>query len=171
MHDFDLRSVPAAIRALRDSDFRTRLPADHGGVTAELALVFNQIADHSQHLTDELNRVRREADRPLRGDLRRLARSINRMVKELSLFTGEVTRLAREVSVEGRLGGHAKVRGLSGSWRVVTESVNTMVDRLTAEVRDIAAVTKAVADGDLTRSVTAGANGELLGAVLAGDKA
>jgi signal transduction histidine kinase/HAMP domain-containing protein/ActR/RegA family two-component response regulator len=162
MHDVDLRSVPAAIRALRDSDFRTRLPADHGGVTAELALVLDQIADRSQHLTDELNRVRRELDRPLRGDLHRLARCINRMVEELSLFTDEVNSLAREVGVEGRLGGHANVRGLSGGWRVVTESVNTVVDRLTAEVRDIVAVTKAVADGDLTRSVTAGANGELL---------
>ena len=84
------------------------------------------------------------------------------MVDQLSLFTGEVTRVAREVGTEGRLGGRAKVRGLSGSWRDVTEAVNTMASRLTAQVRDIALVTTAVAQGDLTRTVTVEATGELL---------
>ncbi len=98
----------------------------------------------------------------LRGDLRRLGRSVNRMVEQLSLFTGEVTRLAREVGTEGRLGGRAKVRGLSGDWRSVTEAVNMMASRLTAQVRDIAVVTTAVARGDLTQQVTVEATGELL---------
>ncbi|MGP2437095.1 HAMP domain-containing protein [Streptomyces sp. JW3] len=103
-----------------------------------------------------------DGTRQLRGDLRHLGRAVNTMVDQLSLFTGEVTRVAREVGTEGRLGGRAKVRGLSGSWRDVTEAVNTMASRLTAQVRDIAAVTTAVARGDLTRTVTVEATGELL---------
>ncbi|WP_174569426.1 HAMP domain-containing protein [Streptomyces qaidamensis] len=103
-----------------------------------------------------------DGTRQLRGDLRRLGRAVNKMVDQLSLFTGEVTRVAREVGTEGRLGGRAKVQGLSGSWRDVTEAVNTMASRLTAQVRDIAAVTTAVARGDLTRTVTVEATGELL---------
>ncbi|MFF4268756.1 HAMP domain-containing protein [Streptomyces sp. NPDC001536] len=103
-----------------------------------------------------------DGNRQLRGDLRRLGRAVNKMVDQLSLFTGEVTRVAREVGTEGRLGGRAKVQGLSGSWRDVTEAVNTMAARLTAQVRDIALVTTSVARGDLTRSVTVEATGELL---------
>jgi signal transduction histidine kinase/HAMP domain-containing protein/ActR/RegA family two-component response regulator len=103
-----------------------------------------------------------DGSRQLRGDLRRLGRAVNKMVDQLSLFTGEVTRVAREVGTEGRLGGRAKVTGLSGSWRDVTEAVNTMASRLTAQVRDIALVTTAVARGDLTRTVTVEATGELL---------
>ncbi|MGI5375334.1 HAMP domain-containing protein [Streptomyces sp. CA-251387] len=103
-----------------------------------------------------------DGSRQLRGDLRRLGRAVNKMVDQLSLFTGEVTRVAREVGTEGRLGGRAKVQGLSGSWRDVTEAVNTMAARLTAQVRDIALVTTAVARGDLTRTVTVEATGELL---------
>ena len=103
-----------------------------------------------------------DGSRQLRGDLRRLGRAVNKMVDQLSLFTGEVTRVAREVGTEGRLGGRAKVQGLYGSRRDVTEAVNTMASRLTAQVRDIALVTTAVARGDLTRTVTVEATGELL---------
>ncbi|MDQ0930963.1 HAMP domain-containing protein [Streptomyces turgidiscabies] len=85
----------------------------------------------------------------MRGDLRRLGRTVNKMADQLSLFTGEVTRVAREVGTEGRLGGRAKVQGLSGSWRDVTEAVNTMASRLTAQVRNIAQVATAVAQGDV----------------------
>ncbi|MEU9480486.1 HAMP domain-containing protein [Streptomyces sp. NPDC048191] len=103
-----------------------------------------------------------DGNRQLRGDLRRLGRGVNRMVEQLSRFTAEVTRVAREVGTEGRLGGRAKVQGLSGDWRYVTEAVNTMAARLTAQVRDIAVVTTSVARGDLTRQVTVEATGELL---------
>ena len=125
---------------------------------ANATRVLDAVADGDLTQRMDLN----DGNRPLRGDLRRLGRRINQMVDQLSMFTGEVTRLAREVGTEGRLGGRAKVRGLSGSWRDVTEAVNTMADRLTAQVRDIAVVTKAVAGGDLTRSVTVEATGELL---------
>ncbi|MER5183460.1 HAMP domain-containing protein [Streptomyces sp. NPDC002896] len=103
-----------------------------------------------------------DGSRELRGDLRRLGSGVNRTVDQLSLFTGELTRVAREVGTEGRLGGRAKVQGLSGDWRDVTEAVNTMASRLTAQVRDIAVVTTAVARGDLTQQVTVEATGELL---------
>ncbi|GAA4801687.1 hypothetical protein GCM10023220_33110 [Streptomyces ziwulingensis] len=103
-----------------------------------------------------------DGSRQLRGDLRDLGRAVNTMVDQLTRFTGEVTRVAREVGTEGRLGGRARLRGLSGSWREVTETVDTMASRLTAQVRDIAAVTTAVARGDLTRTVTVEATGELL---------
>ncbi|MFF4950545.1 HAMP domain-containing protein [Streptomyces chattanoogensis] len=103
-----------------------------------------------------------DGNRQLRGDLRRLGSGVNRMVDQLSLFTGEVTRVAREVGTEGRLGGRAKAQGLSGDWLHVTEAVNTMASRLTAQVRDIAVVTTAVARGDLTQQVTVEATGELL---------
>ncbi|MFC9756631.1 HAMP domain-containing protein [Streptomyces sp. NPDC056921] len=103
-----------------------------------------------------------DGSRQLRGDLRRLGIGVNRMVDQLSLFTGEVTRVAREVGTEGRLGGRAKAQGLSGDWLYVTEAVNTMASRLTAQVRNIAQVTTAVANGDLTQQVTVEATGELL---------
>ncbi|MEU8976023.1 HAMP domain-containing protein [Streptomyces monashensis] len=103
-----------------------------------------------------------DGSRELRGDLRRMGSGVNRTVDQLSLFTGELTRIAREVGTEGRLGGRAKVQGLSGDWRDVTEAVNTMASRLTAQVRDIAVVTTAVARGDLTQQVTVEATGELL---------
>ncbi|HYZ52762.1 MAG TPA: HAMP domain-containing protein [Streptosporangiaceae bacterium] len=103
-----------------------------------------------------------DGNRELRGELWRLGRVVNRMVDQLSLFTGQLTQVAREVGIEGRLGGQAEVQGLSGDWRYVTEAVNSMASRLTAQVRDIAVVTTAVARGDLTRQVTVEAAGELL---------
>ena len=103
-----------------------------------------------------------EGNRQLRGELGHLARVTNRMVDRLALFSGRVTQVTREVGTEGRLGGQARVQGLSGDWRVAVEAVNTMASRLTAQVRDIADVTTAVARGDLTQQVTVDATGELL---------
>jgi HAMP domain-containing protein/signal transduction histidine kinase/ActR/RegA family two-component response regulator len=103
-----------------------------------------------------------DGSHPLRGDLRRSGNAVNRMVEQLALFTGEVNRVAREVGTEGRLGGRARMRGMRGRWRDAIDAVNTMSARLTAQVRDIAVVTTAVAEGDLTRKVTVEASGELL---------
>ncbi|MFS2293928.1 MAG: HAMP domain-containing protein [Actinomadura sp.] len=99
--------------------------------------------------------------RPMRGELLRMAKSVNGMVELLDQFTWEVTQFAREVGTEGRLGGQAPARGMTGRWRDVTAAVNVMAARLTAQVRDIAEVTTAVARGDLTRKVTVEATGEL----------
>ncbi|MFI9808144.1 HAMP domain-containing protein [Streptomyces sp. NPDC052301] len=99
---------------------------------------------------------------PLRGEFLKVGRTVNNLVDQLSTFTDEVTRVASEVGTEGKLGGQARVRGMSGSWKDLTESVNTMADRLTAQVRDIALVTTAVAKGDLSRKVTVHVAGEML---------
>ncbi|WP_141655672.1 HAMP domain-containing protein, partial [Streptomyces acidiscabies] len=99
---------------------------------------------------------------PLRGEFLKVGRVVNNLVDQLSTFTDEVTRVASEVGTEGKLGGQAQVRGMSGSWKDLTESVNTMADRLTAQVRDIALVTTAVANGDLSRKVTVHVAGEML---------
>ncbi|MET4925372.1 HAMP domain-containing protein [Streptomyces sp. PSRA5] len=101
-------------------------------------------------------------ERPLRGEFLKVARTVNNLVDQLSAFTDEVTRVALEVGTEGKLGGQAKVRGMSGSWKDLTDSVNTMAYRLTAQVRDIALVTTAVAKGDLSRKVTVHVAGEML---------
>ena len=100
--------------------------------------------------------------RPWRGELLRMGTGVNRMVEHLDEFATEVTQLAREVGAEGRLGGQATPREMSGRWRDVTGAVNAMASRLTGQVRDIALVTTAVAKGDLTRKVTVEATGELL---------
>ncbi|WP_406453783.1 HAMP domain-containing protein [Streptomyces sp. NBC_01622] len=99
---------------------------------------------------------------PLRGEFLKVGRTVNNLVDQLSTFTDEVTRVASEVGTEGKLGGQARVRGMSGSWKDLTESVNTMAYRLTAQVRDIALVTTAVAKGDLSRKVTVHVAGEML---------
>ncbi|NED73125.1 HAMP domain-containing protein [Streptomyces sp. SID9944] len=99
---------------------------------------------------------------PLRGEFLKVGRTVNNLVDQLSTFTDEVTRVASEVGTEGKLGGQARVRGLSGSWKDLTDSVNTMASRLTAQVRDIALVTTAVAKGDLSRKVTVHVAGEML---------
>jgi HAMP domain-containing protein/signal transduction histidine kinase/ActR/RegA family two-component response regulator len=99
---------------------------------------------------------------PLRGEFLKVGRTVNNLVDQLSTFTDEVTRVASEVGTEGKLGGQARVRGMSGSWKDLTESVNTMAHRLTAQVRDIALVTTAVAKGDLSRKVTVHVAGEML---------
>ncbi|MET8701980.1 HAMP domain-containing protein [Kitasatospora sp. NPDC004723] len=97
-----------------------------------------------------------------RGELLELKNTVNTMVGQLSAFADEVTRVAREVGSEGRLGGQADVRDVSGTWRDLTESVNVMADNLTAQVRAIAEVTTAVAEGDLTQKIRVDARGEIL---------
>jgi HAMP domain-containing protein/CheY-like chemotaxis protein/signal transduction histidine kinase len=100
--------------------------------------------------------------RALRGDFLRSARVVNTMVDQLNAFTSEVTRVAREVGSEGKLGGQASVKGVAGCWKDLTDSVNTMAGNLTSQVRNIADVTTAVAKGDLSRKITVEARGEIL---------
>ncbi|WP_033434153.1 HAMP domain-containing protein [Saccharothrix syringae] len=97
-----------------------------------------------------------------RGEILELKNTINTMVDQLSSFAAEVTRVAREVGTEGRLGGQADVKGVSGTWKDLTESVNVMGDNLTAQVRSIAQVTTAVARGDLSQKIRVDARGEIL---------
>ncbi len=98
----------------------------------------------------------------VRGEILELKNTINVMVDQLNAFAGEVTRVAREVGTEGKLGGQAEVKGVGGVWRDLTESVNSMAGNLTAQVRNIAEVTTAVANGDLSRKITVDVRGEIL---------
>ncbi len=99
---------------------------------------------------------------PVKGEFLRLAKTMNDMVTQLSTFSGEVTRVAREVGTEGRLGGQAAVRGVTGTWKELTDNVNGMANNLTAQVRNIAEVSTAVAQGDLTKKITVEVRGEIL---------
>jgi HAMP domain-containing protein/signal transduction histidine kinase/CheY-like chemotaxis protein len=222
MDEAHLERLLEAMVAMRDGNFRKRLPAGAEGVLGEIAAVYNEIADRQQHLISELARVHRVAGREgrhserlapglgegswaravddanglvtdlvrptgelarvlaavsegdlgerlelrvdgqqLRGEPLRLARSVNRLVGQLSSIADEITRVTREVGTEGKLGGQARVRNADGSWRDLIDAVNTMSSRITAQVRDIALVTTAVANGDLSRTVTVEVSGEM----------
>src|SRR5215218_1404832 len=112
---------------------------------------------------DLLQTVRLDVDgRPLQGEFLQSATIVNTMIKQLNVFTSEVTRVAREVGTEGKLGGQAQVIEVSGVWKELTESVNSMASNLTAQVRNIAEVTIAVANGDLSKKITVDVRGEIL---------
>src|SRR2546422_903277 len=100
--------------------------------------------------------------KPLEGQFLHTARTVNTMVDQLSSFASEVTRVAREVGAEGKLGGQADVKGVAGTWKDLTDSVNMMAGNLTAQVRNIAEVATAIANGDLSRKITVDVRGEIL---------
>src|SRR5437763_4007973 len=126
--------------------------------TTEVARVIEAVAegDLSQHMALEI------AGQPVKGEFERIGTTVNKMVDQLSSFADEVTRVAREVGTEGKLGGQAQVRGVSGVWRDLTANVNSMAANLTTQVRNIAQVTTAVAQGDLSQKITVDAKGEIL---------
>jgi len=126
--------------------------------TVEMGRVIGAVAkgDLSQTMPLELN------GRPLKGEYLRTAKLVNGMVGQLGAFSVEVIRVAREVGTEGKLGGQAQVKGVSGVWKELTESVNQMAGNLTAQVRNIADVTIAVANGDLSKKITVDVRGEIL---------
>ncbi|PYK61633.1 MAG: hybrid sensor histidine kinase/response regulator, partial [Verrucomicrobia bacterium] len=126
--------------------------------TSEVARVIGAVAkgDLSKTMATEIE------GRPLEGEFLRTAKTVNRMVEQLGAFASEVTRVAREVGTEGKLGGQAKVQRVAGTWKDLTENVNLMAGNLTAQVRNIATVTTAVANGDLTKKITVDVKGEFL---------
>ncbi|MEW1632991.1 HAMP domain-containing protein [Streptomyces sp. NPDC093801] len=214
----ELRLLLAGLTAVRDGDFRTRLPDAADGLLGEIATVFNGMANQLSLFTSEVTRVAREvgtegtlggqADVPgvggawldltdsvnfmagnltdqvrniaqvatavakgdlsqkitvtARGEILELKTTINTMVDQLSAFADEVTRVAREVGTEGNLGGQATVRGVSGTWKDLTDNVNVMASNLTGQVRSIAQVATAVARGDLSQKIDVDARGEIL---------
>jgi len=137
---------------------------------------FNSLLDNLVRPTTEISRtigaiakgdlgqsIELEVDgRPLKGEFLRLARLVNAMIEQLAVFTSEVTRVAREVGTEGKLGGQAQVKAVSGVWKELTDSVNQMAGNLTGQVRNIAEVTIAVANGDLSKKITVDVRGEIL---------
>src|SRR6186997_2598947 len=126
--------------------------------TSEAARVIGAVAQGDLSKTMSLEVEGRE----LEGEFLRTARTINRMVDQLSTFAAEVTRVAREVGTEGKLGGQAKVKGVAGTWKDLTDSVNSMAGNLTDQVRNIADVTTAVAKGDLSKKIDVDVKGEFL---------
>ncbi len=126
--------------------------------TADVARVIGAVAkgDLSQSMTVEVD------GRPLRGEFLRIAKVVNTMVEQLASFASEVTRVAREVGTEGKLGGQAKVKGVAGTWKDLTDNVNAMATNLTGQVRNIAEVTTAVARGDLSKKIGVEVKGEIL---------
>jgi HAMP domain-containing protein/signal transduction histidine kinase/DNA-binding response OmpR family regulator len=124
--------------------------------TSETARVIGAVAqgDLSQTMALSVD------ERPLQGEFLRTARTINTMVGQLGAFASEVTRVAREVGTEGKLGGQADVKGVAGTWKDLTDSVNSMAGNLTGQVRNIAEVTTAVANGDLSKKITVDVKGE-----------
>ncbi|MEV2248603.1 HAMP domain-containing protein [Streptomyces sp. NPDC049970] len=144
-------------------DASNELVDDLARPVSEVGRVLSAVADGDLEQRMELRtHAADETVRPLRGEFLKVARTVNNLVDQLSAFTEQVTRVAVEVGTEGKLGGQAQVRGMSGSWKDLTDSVNTMAYRLTAQVRDIALVTTAVAKGDLSRKVTVHVAGEML---------
>ena len=126
--------------------------------TTEMARVIGAVAKGDLSQTMEL-----EIDgRPLRGEFLRIGKVVNTMVDQLGSFASEVTRVAREVGTEGKLGGQAEVKGVAGTWKDLTDNVNLMAANLTGQVRNIAEVTTAVANGDLSKKITVDVKGEIL---------
>jgi HAMP domain-containing protein/signal transduction histidine kinase len=126
--------------------------------TSEMARVIGSVAkgDLSQTIATEIE------GQALEGEFLRTAKIVNTMVRQLSGFASEVTRVAREVGTEGKLGGQANVKGVAGTWKDLTDNVNLMAGNLTDQVRNIATVTTAVATGDLTKKITVDVKGEFL---------
>ena len=125
--------------------------------TTEVARVFDAVAqgDLSQKMALKVE------GQPVKGEFLRIGTTVNAMVDQLSSFADEVTRVAREVGTDGKLGGQAKVRGVSGVWKDLTDNVNTLAANLTTQVRNIAEVTTAVANGDLSKKITVDVRGEV----------
>jgi HAMP domain-containing protein/CheY-like chemotaxis protein len=154
---------------------RTRF-RDSRGAWGEMEVSVNTLVEDLLRPTTEVTRaiaavaqgnltqtVRLDVDgRPLEGEFLRSANIANTMIQQLGVFTAEVTRVAREVGTDGKLGGQAVVPGVAGTWKDLTDSVNSMASNLTGQVRNIAEVTTAVASGDLSRKITVDVRGEIL---------
>src|SRR5947209_3943576 len=148
--------------------------AEVEGVSGTWRALTENVNSMASNLTDQVRNIAQVATAVARGDLNQkitvdargevleLKNTINTRVDQLSTFADEVTRVAREVGSEGRLGGQAQVEGVSGTWRGLTENVNSMASSLTEQVRNIADVTTAVANGDLSKKVTVDVRGEVL---------
>ncbi|HEY0504134.1 MAG TPA: response regulator [Lysobacter sp.] len=171
----ELARVGAAVG--REGQTRQRIvPADREGQWAGMEHSVNALIDDLVRPVEAMSEamagvakgdltrtVPLEADgRPLKGEFLRSANIVNRMLAQMGEFSSEVTRVALEVGTAGRLGGQAKVKGVSGVWKDLTDSVNQMASNLTAQVRNIADVTIAVANGDLSRKITVDVRGEIL---------
>src|SRR6516164_2030903 len=171
----ELKRVGQAVG--KEGKTRERLRVERrGGAWDDMEVSVNTLVEDLLHPTTEVTRaiaavaqgnltqtVRLDVDgRPLEGEFLRSANIVNTMIQQLSVFTAEVTRVAREDGTDGKLGGQAVVPGVAGTWKDLTDSVNSMASNLTGQVRNIAEVTNAVANGDLSRKITVDVRGEIL---------
>src|SRR2546423_1082237 len=185
-----VRNIAQVTTAVARGDLSQKITVEASGEVAELKNTINTMVDQLSAFADEVTRVAREVgtDGRLGGQARTIARvttavargdlsqkipveargevaelkdTINTMVDQLSSFADEVTRVAREVGTDGQLGGQADVPGVSGTWKALTDNVNQLAGNLTGQVRNIAQVTTAVAQGDLSQKITVDARGEV----------
>jgi HAMP domain-containing protein/CheY-like chemotaxis protein len=171
----ELRRVGRAVGKEGKTRERIRVERRHGAWD-EMEVSVNTLIEDLLRPTTEVTRaiaavaqgnltqtVRMDVDgRPLEGEFLRSASIVNTMIQQLGVFTAEVTRVAREVGTDGKLGGQAMVPGVAGTWKDLTDSVNSMASNLTGQVRNIAEVATAVASGDLSRKITVDVRGEIL---------
>jgi HAMP domain-containing protein/signal transduction histidine kinase/DNA-binding response OmpR family regulator len=172
---FELKRVGQAVG--KEGKTRERLRVEHRrGAWDDMEVSVNTLVEDLLRPTTEVTRaiaavaqgnltqtVRLDVDgRPLEGEFLRSANIVNTMIQQLGVFTAEVTRVAREVGTDGKLGGQAVVPGVAGTWKDLTDSVNSMASNLTGQVRNIAEVATAVASGDLSRKITVDVRGEIL---------
>ncbi|HEY1807479.1 MAG TPA: HAMP domain-containing protein [Acidobacteriaceae bacterium] len=171
----ELKRVGQAVGKEGKTRERIRVPRHHGA-WGDMEVSVNGLIEDLMRPTTEVTRaiaavaqgnltqtVRLDVDgRPLEGEFLRSATIVNTMIQQLSVFTAEVTRVAREVGTDGKLGGQAQVPGVAGTWKDLTDSVNSMASNLTGQVRNIAEVATAVASGDLSRKITVDVRGEIL---------
>jgi HAMP domain-containing protein/CheY-like chemotaxis protein/GAF domain-containing protein len=171
----ELRRVGQAVG--KEGKTRERIRVEHRrGAWDDMEVSVNTLVEDLLRPTTEVTRaiaavaqgnlaqtVRLDVDgRPLEGEFLRSANIVNTMIQQLGVFTAEVTRVAREVGTDGKLGGQAMVPGVAGTWKDLTDSVNSMASNLTGQVRNIAEVATAVASGDLSRKITVDVRGEIL---------
>ncbi len=173
-----LSELTGVLQAACAGDASVRVQSPDDPRLAEVTQVLNELLDRNERMSREIAEVERvivavaEGDlkqkmalqigaQPVGGEFLRIGATVNTMVGQLRAFAAEVTRVAREVGMEGKLGGQAEVAGVSGTWRDLTESVNELAGNLTAQVRAIAEVSTAVTQGDLTRSIAVDAQGEV----------
>jgi HAMP domain-containing protein/CheY-like chemotaxis protein/putative methionine-R-sulfoxide reductase with GAF domain len=172
---FELKRVGQAVG--KEGKTRERIRVEHRrGAWDDMEVSVNTLVEDLLRPTTEVTRaiaavaqgnlaqtVRLDVDgRPLEGEFLRSANIVNTMIQQLGIFTAEVTRVAREVGTDGKLGGQAVVPGVAGTWKDLTDSVNSMASNLTGQVRNIAEVATAVASGDLSRKITVDVRGEIL---------
>jgi signal transduction histidine kinase/HAMP domain-containing protein/ActR/RegA family two-component response regulator len=179
-HAAQLEKLLDALRAARAGDFGVRLEIVQADpLLAEIARAFNGLAARNEAVAKDALRLERvisavaEGDltqkmplevegEPVKGEFVRIGTTVNAMVDQLRSFASEMTRLAKEVGTEGKLGGQAEVKGASGTWKDLTDNFNVLARNLTDQVRNIATVTTAVANGDLSQKMTVSVRGELL---------
>ncbi len=172
---FELKRVGQTVG--KEGRTRERIRVEHRrGAWDDMEVSVNTLVEDLLRPTTEVTRaiaavaqgnltqtVRLDVDgRPLEGEFLRSANIVNTMIQQLGVFTAEVTRVAREVGTDGKLGGQAMVPGVAGTWKDLTDSVNSMASNLTGQVRNIAEVATAVASGDLSRKITVDVRGEIL---------